>query len=164
MRLQKWIPAILAVLLIIISGTENANAYFTTYVIAKGGYSWRHEEAMNESFNDWNKYITVTSKEGSVPVYVRVKAFTGSKYTLTYAGDDWTYNAEDNYYYYNRELNGGETTSALRVFIANMTSAPENEDNFNVVVVYETIPVQYDEAGNLIEPAKADWSEGKNNE
>ena len=33
--------------------------------------------------------------------------------------------------------------------------------DFNVVVVYETIPVQYGADGSMIEPAKADWTQRK---
>ncbi len=86
MRKHVFIPALMAAALLCVSQVGNANAYFTTYVKAKGGYpvSWEHHENINESFNDWSKYVSITSKEGSVPVYVRVKAFAGSKYTLEY--------------------------------------------------------------------------------
>ena len=163
-RLQKWIPAIVAAVLICISSVGDANAYFTTYVIAKGGYSWRHNESMNDEVNNWDKYVSVSSQEGSIPVYVRVKGFAGSKYTLTYTGDGWTYNSSDGYYYYNEVLEGGKTTSSIRIAISDIPSTPEDGDNFNVVVIYETIPVQYDSEGNLIAPIDADWSGEVDNE
>ena len=159
MRFRKWLPAFAAAELICISSVGDANAYFTTYVIAKGGYSWRHSESLNDDVKEWDKYVSVTSKEGSIPVYVRVKGFAGSKYTLTYLGDGWTNNISDGYYYYNEALEGGKTTSSLRVAISDIPSSPEDGENFNVVVIYETIPIQYDDDGNMVEPIKADWGD-----
>lgn len=158
MKLRSILPAIIAVGFVCISSVSNANAYFTTYVTAKGGYAvnWKHEEHIDESFEDWNKYVTITSKPESIPVFVRVKAFSGSTYSLSYSGNEWTEN--DGYYYYNNVLNGGETTSALRVYIDNIPTNPQKKENFNVVVIYETIPAQFDEEGNFISPVLADWT------
>ena len=155
------ISAALAVGLVCISSVQNANAYFTTYVTAKGGYevSWKHKEEIHEELKEWSKHITITSKEGSVPVYVRVKAFAGSNYELTYTGDQWT--EKDGYYYYKSELQGGKTTETLLVDIKNIPKEPKDGMNFNVVVVYETIPVQYDKDGNMIAPQDADWTQSK---
>ena len=158
MKLRSILPAIIAVGFVCISSVSNANAYFTTYVTAKGGYAinWKHEEHIDESFEDWNKYVTITSKPESIPVFVRVKAFSGSTYSLSYSGNEWTENG--GYYYYNNVLNGGETTSALRVFIDNIPTNPQKKENFNVVVIYETIPAQFDEEGKFISPVLADWT------
>lgn len=163
MRKHVFIPALMAAALLCVSQVGNANAYFTTYVKAKGGYpvSWEHHENINESFNDWSKYVSITSKEGSVPVYVRVKAFAGSKYTLEYFGDDWTYNPLDDYFYYKYQLEGGQTTSTLRIGISNIPANVQEGLNFNVVVVYETIPVQVNESGEALSPIDADWTGAK---
>lgn len=162
MRLRSILPAIIAIGLIGISSVSDANAYFTTYVTAKGGYAvnWKHEEHMEESFTDWNKYVTITSKPESIPVFVRVKAFSGSTYSLDYSGNEWTKNESDGYYYYNQALNGGETTTALKIFIDNIPANPQKKENFNVVVIYETIPVQFDADGNIVSPVLADWTKG----
>lgn len=166
MRKQSLIPALVAAALVCISQVGNANAYFTTYVRAKGGYpvSWEHHETIHESFNDWSKYVSITSREDSVPVYVRVKAFAGSKYTLEYFGDDWTFNQNDEYFYYKYQLEGGKTTSNLRVAISNIPSNVQEGTNFNVVVIYETIPVQVNEDGEILSPVEADWTGAKVNE
>ncbi len=157
------ISAALAVGLVCISSVQNANAYFTTYVTAKGGYevSWEHHEKITEEFVDWNKYVTITSEEGSIPVYVRVKAFAGSSYQLVYEGTGWTYNSADGYCYYDSVLQGGGTATGLRVGIDNVPANPKEGMDFNVVVVYETIPIQYGADGSMIEPAKADWTQRK---
>ena len=166
MRMKKVIPVLLAAVLVCISNVGSANAYFTTYVTAKGGYevSWEHHERMNEDFHDWNKYVSITSKEGSVPVYVRVKAFTGSKYILSYEGEAWEYNEIDGYYYYKTLLYGGETTSSLKIEITNIPTVAEDGDNFNVVVIYETVPAQTNEEGGYLSPTEADWTGAKSNE
>lgn len=160
MKLKSILPVIIAIGFIGISNISNANAYFTTYVTAKGGYSvnWKHEEHMEESFTDWNKYVTITSKPDSIPVFVRVKAFAGTTYSLDFSGSEWSKNDADGYYYYNIPLNGGETTTALKIFIDNIPINPQKNENFNVVVVYETVPAQFDEAGNPISPMQADWT------
>lgn len=150
----------LAFALILFGKLEDANAYFTTYVTAKGGYdvNFGHEEKIEEEFVDWNKYVKISSKEGSIPVYVRVKAFAGSTYRLEFSGNDWFYSEKDGFYYYRNALEGGQTTSALCIGIRQIPVNPEVKDNFNVVVVYETMPIQYDENGNMADPAFLDWS------
>ena len=156
MRMKRinMISAALAVGLVCISSVHSANAYFTTNVTAKGGYevSWKHREHINEELSDWTKSVTITSEEGSVPVYVRVKAFAGSNYQLTYEGSQWT--EKDGYYYYNSALPGGEATDVLKVSIGNIPVNLKDGMNFNVVVVYETIPAQYG-----VNPWDADWTQ-----
>lgn len=161
MKKSIVVTALLACCLVVFSGVQNANAYFTTYVTAKGGYevSWKHRERIDENFSDWDKYVTITSEEDSIPVYIRAKAFSGSTYTLTYTGADWTYNAADDFYYYNVPLKGGETTTALRISIDQIPLNPREGENFNVIVIYESLPVQYDENGELLPPVRADWSQ-----
>ncbi len=66
--------------------------------------------------------------------------------------DDWIL-GEDGFYYYQKILNAGETTTDLNIHI-NGVSTDVDEEDFNVVVVYECTRVLYDEEGNLLE---ADW-------
>lgn len=157
MRLQKVVPVLLAVALICLSKVEHANAYFTTYVTSIGGYTvrWGHHEKIEESFNDWSKYVSISSQEGSVPVFVRVRAFCGADCKLEYTGNDWTRSGD--YYYYNKPLMGGEKTTALRIAIVDIPDNPKEDDNFNVVVIYETVPAQYSADGVMLEPIGADW-------
>ena len=161
------ISVALAVGLVCISSARNADAYFTTYVTAKGGYavSWEHHEEIKETFKDWEKSVTITSKAGSVPVYVRVKAFAGSFYDLVYRSEENNGIAEweagpDGYYYYSSVLQGGEETkAALKIHIDNVPETPKEGMDINVVVVYETIPVQYDANGEVVKPQAADWTQ-----
>lgn len=160
MKIKRIMPVLLAFVLLCVGHVESASAYFTTYVTAMGGYpvSWEHHEKIHEDFQDWKKYVTISSDPDSIPVYVRAKAFSGSTYQLSYSGSEWKYTEKDQYCYYQKALNGGETTSALLVSIDNIPINPEKEDNFNVIVIYECIPVIYDEDGQMVPPEQADWS------
>lgn len=65
MKRKTFIPALFAAALVCMSNVKDANAFFTTYVTAKGGYevSYMRETHMEEQFENWNKYVTITSKE-----------------------------------------------------------------------------------------------------
>lgn len=155
MKKSNLILTASAVMLVLSAGINSANAYFTTYAEAKGGYEINlgDRTKINEKFTGWIKYVTITSDEKSEPVYVRAKAFSGSQYTLQYSGSGWTL-GNDGYYYYNSILNANESTSELLVQINGVPVVANNEDSFNVIVVYESTPVIYDAEGN----PKADWS------
>ena len=142
-----------AAVLTLAAGAQTALAYFTTYATAKGGYTIRLGEttAIEENFANWTKKIQV-SNTGSLPCYVRVKAFCGSNYTLTFAGDGWTQGA-DGYWYYNAIVPAGDVSSELDIAIGN-TPVGEAEA-FNVIVVQEAAAVRYNADGS----AYADWSE-----
>ena len=86
-------------------------------------------------------------KEGSDPVYVRARAFCGSQYELIYAGNDWLA-ADDGFYLYKGIVEGGKTTTELTITV----KGEEKKNSFDVTVIYESIPVQYDEDGNTLNP------------
>ncbi|MCF0129249.1 MAG: hypothetical protein HUJ70_11780 [Pseudobutyrivibrio sp.] len=160
MKFVKAIPALLAATCIFAGQIGSANAYFTTYVNAAGGFtvSWDHKEKIKEEFTNWHKYVTISADPAStMPVFVRAKAFTGSTYKLDYAGTDWKL-GKDDFYYYQKVLNPGETTNTLNVGIENIPLTPKAGDNFNVIVIYESIPAYVDANGNHEDPEKADWN------
>ena len=143
---------------------KDSMAYFTTYAHAEGGYtielgsSTRIEEPKVE---DWTKHVVITNEEGSQPVYVRVRAFSGSLYKLIYSDNSglWSQGIDknkkpDGYYYYDEILKAGESTAEILIEIKNVPSNVVDGDSFNVVVIYETTPVLYDEAGKPY----PDWS------
>ena len=154
--------ALLAVL-ILSASVHSAWAYFTTYATARGGYTIEHKTRINEKFSEWKKHVSISNDKDSGPVYVRAKGFCGSAYTLNYgeSSNKWSLNEKDGYYYYSDILFGGGNTEELVVEIGNI---PENIANspdfdpadFNVVIIYETIPVLYDVSGKNALPA--DWS------
>lgn len=156
MKHKFLLPAALTLALILGVSVQSAMAYFTTYASAEGGYSIAlpgSDTDVGEDFSSWQKRVVVSNAEGSMPVFVRARAFSGDAYTLTYSGEGWA-PGEDGYYYYNAMLAGGEVTAELLVHIDGVPTGAQPGDNFNVIVVYETTPVLYDEAGM----AYADWS------
>lgn len=157
MKKKTLILAALAATLTMPAAAGSAWAYFTTYTEARGGYPIELGDTttIREDFSAWTKHVVVASEEGSQPVYVRVKAINGSEYTLTYTDSSgkWT-PGSDGYYYYSDMVNGGEATSGLDIKIGNVPESVEDASSFNVVVVYETTPVRYDENGRPY----ADWN------
>ncbi len=157
MKKNTMILAALAVILTLTAGVSSAWAYFTTYAEAKGGYTLHlgDKTTVSENFSDWTKHVSIASETDSEPVYIRVKAFCGSEYSLIYsdAAGKWT-PGEDGYYYYSDIVNGGGATDVLDVKIENVPEGMEDSDSFHVVVIYETTPVRYREDGTPY----ADWS------
>jgi hypothetical protein len=146
-----------AVALVFTARLGNAWGYFTTYAQAQGGYTIHlgDQTEIYESFSAWTKHVAITAQEGSQPVYVRVRAFCGSAYSLTYedASGLWTPGA-DGYYYYTDVLTQGQTTGELLVRIGDVPTELAESASLNVVVVYESTPVLYDAQGQPY----ADWT------
>lgn len=167
MKWNKTILAAAAVVLPLSVGIGNAISYFTANDTAVGGYEvavGAPDTEIEEGFYDWKKEVRITNKAGSeVPVYVRVKAFSGSEYPLevTWGTDEnenpyWRYDESDGYYYYNSILAIGETTELLTIEIQDVPDAAvsTDKDKFNVIVVYErTSAVKDDGKGNMV----PDW-------
>lgn len=141
--------AFTAAALVLTANVGSANAYFTTYVEAQGGavVHLGDETHIREDVDGWVKHLTVFNREGSDPVYVRARAFCGSQYELTYAGNDWLA-VDDGFYLYKGIVEGGQTTTELTITV----EAGEKKNSFDVTVIYESIPVQYDESGNILQP------------
>ncbi len=175
MKKKHIFLAVLAVSLIMTVSVGSAWAYFTTYVEAQGGYtlSLGDETTIEENFSSWMKSLVITSEADSKPVYVRARAFSGDLYPVTYSDgevfnqenpaveDDqergvWTPKA-DGYYYYSKILYGGGKTNELQVKIENVPQ-DVTEKEFNVVVVYETTPVQYKEDGTPYGVDEINWN------
>lgn len=141
---------------------EGSMAYFTTYVSSGGGgaVSLGTSTAIHEEVTDMTKHVQIENTSEN-DCFVRVKVFTGTTVSYAPEGDGWT-EGEDGYWYYGSILEGrradaetGPMTSVLDVKI----EVPEGfeEDDFNVVVIQECVPVFYDDNG---EPY-ADWNVGK---
>ena len=158
----------LSVLLVTAITMNSTLAYFTTYVEAKGGkiLDLSGGPNMEEDFGQWTKRVVITN-DGQ-PVFVRVKAFAGSDIKLEYDGSGWgknPYDANDDYYYYQGEKpdepryaivqQDSETTELLiQITLPEKYVEAAEGDSFNVIVIYETTPVRYDDDGNPY----ADWS------
>lgn len=154
MKFNKTILAAMAVVLPLSAGIGSAFSYFTANAGSQGRLEVEigpPDTEITERFGDWTKHVTVTNV-GEVPVYVRVQAFSGSRYPLEYiTNDSWT--ADGSYYVYNEILPPGGETVQLDIKISGVEET--DKDNFNVIVVYERTPVQYNENGEAKAP---DWN------
>lgn len=163
MRKRKYYPGVLALaaaLTVVSAGIGKTWSYFTAYAEAAGGYTIRlgDRTEITEKFSGWTKQVTITSDEGSEPVYVRAKAFCGSQYSIMYSGEGWTLNS-DGYYYYDSIVYGGGAAAVLNLKIEGIPQDPEEEERFNVVVIYESVPVRYHQDGTPFTVQETDWSE-----
>lgn len=160
--------AAVAILSVVAAGIGKANAYFTTYARALGGQTINlgDETEIHEDYSEFKKTVSISnSADSNQAVYVRATAFGGSQYELV-EGDEtdkknWGTRAADGYWYYAVPLERGETTGKLVISITDPTSddpdkKPKAEDgkNFNIVVVYETVPAVQDGDGKY---EAADW-------
>lgn len=142
-----------AVILTASLSVNSAIAYFTTYCTAEGSYSMEMgfpSTDIDEKVDEEGKHIVIQNT-GNYDCYVRVKVFAPSFTGVEqkYSGEGWSQNSEDGYWYYNSVLAAGKDTNELLVTYT--IPKPEGEevpDDFNIIVVYEYVPVLYDEKGN----------------
>lgn len=158
MKKKSVIFAAIAIVLILVSNLPLAWGYFSTYTEARGGVRIRPKKIETEikepDVSDWTKHVVITNSKDGTPVYIRAKAFCGSEYELEYESDgSWTL-GNNGFYYYNAILDPGKETPELLVKIKEHPK-DENGQEFNVVVIYESTPVRYDENGDPY----ADWSQ-----
>lgn len=162
MKKKSLILTALVLALALTVSVSGVWAYFTTYAEARGGLTIHlgsHQD-FHEEFSEWTKRLSVTNTEGYDDIYVRAKAFGPAQYPLEYEGENWTPGPEsEGYYYYLLPVPVGESTSVLNVRITGIPEDVDDGESFNVVVIYESIPVPYDEDGNPIPPLEADWSQ-----
>lgn len=129
-------------------------AYFTTYATAKGGIAIDIGPTtdVDEEFKDWKKTIQIENT-GEVACYVRAKVIAASQFDISAEGSNWSL-GDDGYYYYSQVVPVGGKTDSI---VASITVGADVQTSFNVVVVQECTPAQYDENGNAYLPQDADW-------
>lgn len=148
-----------------------ALAYFTDSTEAEGGFALRlsPDVEIRETYGRRQKHVVIANADGSVPVWVRARAF--SSLTLAYSGEGWE-DGGDGWFYHASPVEAGSETSPLDVSIefprertetvtevngmqtTVVTSAPETGDEHDVEVVYECVPVTYGDDGK---PLPAAW-------
>lgn len=153
MKMSKKILAAAAIVLPLSIGAGSALAYFTANVEASRTVPIKvgMDTTITEDFRDWTKFVTISNSRDAGSVRVRAKAFCGDKYELSYNGADWLEH-DDGYLYYNKILEPGQKTTELQVIISNVPESEAEKDDFNVVVIYEQTPVEYDSDGNELPP------------
>ena len=162
MKNKTLLLAFVAVALVAAMGIAPAWAYFTDSDTVAGAIPVKVKPKTDiyESYKEGVKHVVVTNDaDSSMPVYVRARVYASNVFTLTISGESWTGPTEEWYYYDGIVDPGGETTQLdIKVEFppyksATQPTGAEFGDNYNVVVMYESTPVQYDAEGNPY----ADW-------
>ena len=144
MKKRHIILGVLAIVLVLCSTIGMSFAYFTTYASSQGGYVNMSQPRIDEKFENKKKTIWITNSDNASPIFVRAKVFSGSEYELSYdTGANWTFNTSDEYWYYNVPLLGGERTTDLIASIDKIPEGLKNGDEFNIVVIYESVLAVY---------------------
>lgn len=152
MRKLQYLLLALALVCVVGVSIRGALSYFTSYAEAEGGMILDlQEESSKKEVFDGIKHLTIKNTSKTLSVYVRAKAIITEKYadSLTCTGEDWR-DGGDGYYYYNKLLPAGAEATPLDVAFSS-PEAPGEGDEFNVAIIYETIPAQYDNDGNPVE-------------
>ena len=159
MKRKHLILALLAIVLVLGAAIGPAMAYFSTYTTASGRVPIElgDETEIEERWLDWTKQIAITNQKGQ-PVFVRARAYSGMTYPATTdATEDWY--RDGDWWYYRYPVAAGDTATGLSVHVNKVPAGmgegyePAIGENFNVVIIYESTPVQYREDGTPF----ADW-------
>ena len=163
MKNKKVFLTALTVVLLFSVFTGTALAYFTANAEARGAVEVNvgpKTHITEPDVVDWVKHVEVANREDSKQdVFVRARAYSPSQYPVSYSGDGWT-DGGDGWWYYETPLKPGESTSDAdgKALLCEIHDVPEEKveegTSFNVTVVYEATPVQYNEDGT----AFADWN------
>lgn len=169
MNKRKLVLILLVFALITCANIQPAIAYFTTFTYAKGSHPiyLRDTTRIEEQFSNMTKHVRISSDANSEPVWVRAKVFYAyqgiDEIKINEAGNPkWQEGETDDngyvYYNYSDPLPGGGKTDELTVTIYAKSKEiinPDDGDQYNVIVTYESTPVRYDEDGNRL---PADWN------
>ena len=151
--------AVIALALTLVVSVGAAAAFFTTYVRAEGGHELLlgDETYIEEEVNGMEKTISIANK-GDTNVYVRVKLLYSdyNNEVKIDLGSDWKLEG-DGYYYYNKILKPGESTSNIVAEIS-VKGDKKPMDQFDVIVVNECTQYIWDDEGMGNTPAYPGWA------
>ena len=127
----------------------SALAYFTTYCTAEGSYTLKMgfpETDIEEDVIDGVKHVIIKNT-GDYDCFVRAKVFVSSPGDVKekYEGDGWEQRS-DGYWYYTPVLAAG--TKSQEFLVSFEYPEGDEQPDFDIIVVYESVPVLYDENGN----------------
>ena len=153
MRRKGSILAAFAALMVLGFSISPAMAYFTCYTEAEGVkvVKFSNDTTIDEpEVKDWVKHLVITNT-GDGAVFIRAKAYAPSKYPCTYSGTNWDLTQDsEGFVYYKLPVAAGAKAEELLVNIdANLPEDTMYGEAFNVAVVYEAVPVRYNEDGSL---------------
>lgn len=156
---RKQIIGLTALFALILSASVPSTiAYFTTYASALGRVeiSLQAETEIIEQLPEpYSKHVQVQLDQGSQPVYVRVRAFSSSTYPVTPRPSSTNWRQNGQYWEYAIPLFPEEGRNITDEIIFEIDPKEDETQDFNIVVVSESIPVEFDENGN---PLPADWN------
>ena len=153
----------IAMLSIATAGVGKAYAYFTTYVQAAGSHTIELGDIteIEEKVSGNKKTVSIQNKsESKQAVFVRVRAYSGSDLELIYETDGtaWTQPGDDGWAYYMEAVEPGEKTETIEIKIEGIPRVDEaDQEQYNVVVVYESTPAVQDGVGKYV-PADKSWT------
>lgn len=107
------------------------------------------------------KIITIKNNDDSDnPVFVRVSAYAGSAYPLTFTpGDGWVEDTgKPGFWRYTKPVLPGKSTDTPLTITIDYGSDHKADEHFNVIVVHESVPALYVDDHYDID---ASWSLGK---
>ena len=164
MKHKTLLLASVAVALVMAMGIAPAWAYFTDSSTATGyvKVGVTPSTDIHDEFLEGVKHVKVSNAEdASAAVFVRARVFASGVFSTTISGDSWSGPDGDGWYVYGNAVEPGRETTSLDVAITfppeKSATAPNGAvvgDNYNVVVVYEAVPAQYNPDGTLI----YDWT------
>lgn len=151
MKRAKILLASLIAGMILCIGIVPVYGYFTANTQSSGGLEIKPiDTSIRETVLENSKQLVIENSEKGAPVYVRARGFSGDDSAgLTYSGETGWVDGGDGWWYYTPLLlpkNSAQeqpgTTTKLIVDISKIipgTDKAEPGDNFNVVVVYESV-------------------------
>ena len=162
MKKYHYFLAAFALICIISGSIKGALSYFTTYAEARGGVVLHmgEETEISEEY-DGSKKVTIKNNHRYDSVFVRAKAFISNDYkdSLKYDKSEGWRDGGDGYWYYgdpeSKVLPPKASTETPLIVEFAVPEEAVKDDKFNVVIIYECVPVIYDKAGNPVE----DWSQ-----
>ncbi len=144
MNKKKYLVVAASLLLLGAVAVKPAMAYFTDTHSAVGQAGFGHYEITpDEKVSGTTKTITVKNT-GDYPVFVRVKLFAGSTHGLNFkesASANWSLGSRDEFYYFSKSIEPGESTGEL---VVDIDANGESQDEFNVIVVSEACKLSAD--------------------
>lgn len=161
MKKKRILLALLALALAVSVSLPAAMAYFTTNARANGTRTLQlgGSTTIEENMAEWVKEITVSAKEDSQPMWVRVSAIPYGDLALDYIpGDGWISGGDGWYYYTTPLANPADGSSAvlkttllqIRVDHIKVDEVGMIPEDFDVPVVCESAPVLYSEEGGRL--------------
>lgn len=152
MKRKHMILGCVAAALIASATIAPAMAYFTDHTEAAGNIqiSLGDNTKIDEKADEAKKEIVISNT--GQPVYVRVQVIAARESKPAAAGENWT-DLMGDYYYYTKPVTEQNPTSTLTVQVREYLAkyqSNEKDDVKNIIVVYESTPVLYDESGNAL--------------